>query len=286
MEQNVQLFTYTLQANETLYKGLSSKTFDMNFDKPIWFSQEEDTAEMYGKYVHRVLTKSPLKLINITSPYFQSCFMDFLNNYFKKDVNSYTRKMRLLVPIGLPNETSQQNYLERYCNIKPIPLKLHTQSMYDDVAFYYNRHRFSEKSLDAELVMFLKNMYSQHGFVGYIAPCIWPSKYHFRFSDEVCLFTLNNTDNILYQDCKLHSSLQSGGASHKKNKFVVSIPPSAYPKIAQESLDILRSSGWNGPYELSETGFIISPHTHELVEHANKLRQAANLQKQCIKRSS
>jgi hypothetical protein len=283
MEQNTQFFTYILQTNETLYKGLHSKTFDMNFEKPIWFSQEEDTEKMYGKYVHRVITKKPLKLINITSPYFHSCFMDFLNNYYKKDNNAYKKKMRLLVPIGLPNESSQQKYLESYCNIKPIPLKQQTQTIYDDVAFYYNRHRFSEKNLDAELVMFLKQFYSQNGFVGYIAPCIWPSKYHFQFSDEVCLFSLKNNDNILYQNFTMYSSSQRGGISHKNN-FVVPIPPSAYPRIAQDSLDILRSSGWNGPYELSDTGFIISPHTHELAEHANKLRQIANEQKQQSKK--
>lgn len=278
MEQNTQLFTYTLQANEALYKGMSLKKFDMNYDKPVWFSQEIKTAKMYGNYVHKVVTKNPLKLINITSPYFQSCFMDFLNNYFKRYSNAYKTKMKLLVPIGLPNERSQQKFLEEYCDIKPIPLQPQTQSIYDDVAFYYNRHRYSQQDMDIELVTFLKQMYSQHGFVGYIAPCIWPSKYHFRFSDEICLFSLKSNDLILYQGVKTCSNSQIGGS--RKNQFVVQIPPSAYPRIAQDSLDFLRSSGWNGPYELSEKGFIISPHTHELVEHANKLRKKEEIKLQ------
>ncbi len=272
MEQNTQLFSYLLPANETLYKGMTTKKFDMNYNKPIWFSQEEQTAKMYGRHVHKIVTKNPLKLINITSPYFQSCFMDFLNNYFKRYPDSYKTKMRLLVPIGLPNEDSQQKYLENLCNIKPIPIQSQTQSIYDDVAFYYNRYRFSEKNMDAERVMFLKMMYSQHGFVGYIAPCIWPSKYHFKFSDEVCLFSIRDTDMVLYQECKTY---QTGGSA-KTNKYVVPISTSAYSSIAQESLDILRSSGWNAHYELSETGFIISPHIYELVEHANKLREQNN----------
>jgi hypothetical protein len=268
MEQNTQLFTYMLPSNEKLYKGMNSKKFDMTYDKPIWFSQEENTAKMYGKYVHRVITSKQLKLINITSPYFQSCFMDFLNNYFKTDSDAYKRKMRLLVPIGLPDETSQQNFLSTR-GIIPIPINQQTKTTFNDVAFFYNRHRFSEKKLDVELVEFLQSIYRQYGFDGYIAPCIWPSKYHFQFSDEICLFSLKNTNLVMYQDYKTYT--QRGGK--KVNKFVVQRDPKYYSVIAQDSLDILRASGWNKAYKLDETGYIVNPSVYELAEFSRKYQK-------------
>jgi hypothetical protein len=87
--------------------------------------------------------------------------MDFLNGFFRRENGSYRLKMDLLVPIGLPDEASQEAYLRsRGVHSHPISANIRR-----DVAFHYNRHRFSHSELDAKLVTFLKSLYEQHGFV-------------------------------------------------------------------------------------------------------------------------
>jgi hypothetical protein len=269
MEYKVSLYTYMLPVNETLYKGMDIQKMDMEYNKPIWFSLKEYTANQYGQYLHKVLTKRSLKLINITSPYFQSTFMDFLNDYYRDEIQAYNKKMVLLSPIGLPDEESQTLYLkDRGFNPVNIQCK---KDICRDVAFFYNHHRFSEMSMDANFVLFLKQIHKQYNFDGYIAPCIWPSKYHIKFSDEICLFDLKETNALNYVNViKNESILQTGG----RLRLVPKISPKYVEKNTWETLEMLKESGWKGEYEISSDGFLISPSSYELGEFCrNKIAE-------------
>lgn len=271
MSDNIQdkskLYEYIVPANEPLYKGMNESSFIIGYPEPIWFSQNKDTASRYGSFVHEVRTNRSLKLINITSPFFQSTFMDFLNQYYKNDGNAYQQKMELLVPIGLPDNELQQEYI--FSNYGIVP-SINTD-LYKNVAFFYNRHRFSEKEMDLRLVNFLKNLHLQFKFDGYIAPCIWSSKYHAQFSDEICLFNIN--PEIINYVCYYQQEL-SGGTSTKKtygdplyNKI---FEPVIREKLTIKSLEELRLYGWTGEYKLSKNGMLIYPDAFTLMENYKK----------------
>jgi hypothetical protein len=267
MDIKAKLYEYELSANETLFKGMDSKSFDMKHDKPVWFSQKRDTAAQYGAFVHKLVNTKPLKLINITSPYFQSTFMDFLNDYYRNETNDqivYEKKMKLLVPIGLPDESQQKTFLSQSYNVHPI-IKDVNKEHYKNIAFFYNHHRFSEKNLDINLVKFLKNIHLQYQFDGYIAPCVWPSKYHNRFSDEICIFDIHKS-KLAYVDVETISHI--GGGSKKKGDFIFS--PATIEKITMSSLNELRYAGWEAKYELDEKGMLLYPDSYTLQEYVNK----------------
>jgi hypothetical protein len=264
----IPLFTSIIQANETLYKGMNVERFDPQYDHPIWFSQRKETAEQYGSYLHHVITTRPIKLINITSPYFQNTFMDFLNHYFKHEPTSFERKMNLLVPIGLPNEQAQQTFLSS----RGVRVRQLSSSALRDVAFFYNHHRFSQMDLDSRLVQFLNRLFSQFDFDGYIAPCVWPSKYHVQFSDEVCLFKLRDTACLSHVRVQHSPSFQSGGSSYD-------IPKASAKQIEKNTMfamETLRTSKWKGKFVLGLEGYLMEPDDITLIEHANKLRRRNN----------
>jgi hypothetical protein len=259
MEEHMKLYEYKINANETLYKGIDTETISTKYPKPMWFSQNKNTAKQYGRFVHEFKTIKELKLINITSPYFHSSFVDFLNDFFKHNPSSYDEKMKLLIPIGLPDEISQQNYLESI-HVHPISSN---QKIYKEVAFLYNRHICSYSKLDFEFVNFLKNIHKQYGFDGYVAPCIWPSKYHVRFSDEICLFNLNE-DALLHAGVKTYK--QSGGTV----SFDIKLSPQAIETFTMESLEYLQKIGWNKPFKLGKDGLLIKPNSYEAAMFYNQ----------------
>jgi hypothetical protein len=250
---------------------------DMTYKKPVWFSQREDTAKQYGQHVHKVLTTRTMKLINITSPYFQSTWMDFLNEFYRNDKDSYEKKMELLTPIGLPDEPSQDHYLKTI----GFHRRYNNQEIYKDVAFFYNHHRFSQKNMDDHFVNFLQLIHKQYGFDGYIAPCIWPTKYHVQFSDEICLF---NMSALQYSGFTSYPNQNGGGQLR-----LVSIPSPKYvEKNTWRNIEILKNSGWTGEYEIDSDGILVNPSPWVLgqfckANYEKKKREEVALMKKQIK---
>lgn len=263
MDIKAKLCEYVLPANETLYKGMNEELFSLQYPKPIWFSQRHETASQYGTFVHKFVTKRPLKLINVSSPYFQSTFMDFLNDFYRQDENARNLQLRMLSPLGLPDEESQQRYLSTM-GIRPRVSQANRE-VYQDIAFFYNRHRFSHACMDYDLAKFMQSVYHQYHFDGYIAPCVWPSKYHVQFSDEVCIFDIRNADFLVHVTTN-HVGMTAGG---RKDEHVFS--PQAIERITMESLEQLRKCGWTEDYELSKEGFLVHPDSYTLGSLYNKM---------------
>lgn len=261
MNKKAELYEYRLPMNETLFKGMDQRKFDMGYKNPVWFSIKHDTAKQYGSYVHKFVTKKSFKLINISSPFFQSTFMDFLNDCYRKENNdhvAYRKKMELLVPIGLPDEKSQQTFLASSYSIQPY-VKQTDKEHYKNVAFFYNRHRFSATDTDLYFVKFLQQIHLQYEFDGYIAPCIWPSKYHHKFSDEICLFKI---DESKLSHISLEKIPQKGGRETYSN--VRTFSPKTIEKLTMWSLEKLEMAGWDKKYELSNNGILIYPDAYTL----------------------
>jgi hypothetical protein len=281
MDTKVSLYEYTLPANETIYKGMNEDAFNMKFSKPAWFSQKKDTSAQYGMYLHQFVTSRPLKLINVSSPFFQSTFMDFLNDYYRTHDDAYDEKMKYLAPLGLPDEESQQRYLAHHgCYPKLNPLQ---RDAYRDIAFFYNRHRYSRDDMDYDLAKFLQQIHLQYKFDGYIAPCIWPSKYHVRFSDEICIFNLANANCLVH--VQTERLLVSGG-SKETDEHV--LEPKYIERNTMKSLERLKYHGWTRKFELSKYGTLVYPDSYTLgtLFHKRQAEEKAKMVKELLKNHS
>jgi hypothetical protein len=250
------IFEYIVPANQQLYKGTPSRSFDMKYNKPSWFTESLEIAKGYskGNYVHSIRNKNPLRLINIMNPHFHLFLIDLINNLHKYDDNnaSYHKKMQYLIPLGLPDAKSQVAYIKEFFNEEP---KL-SNTIQLLSPFFQHKHRFSEKTLDHNLIRLLKGVMWQHKFVGYIAPCKWVSYFHQEFHEEICLFDMSNTDLVYFN----YSSVQQpyiGGAEDDANRTDRPYNILKNYDHKQSLIDIYRAFGWYGPVEYDESGDLV-----------------------------
>lgn len=219
------LFTYVIPGNETIFKGMDVKVFDIKYDQPCWYSENMETAKKYGKYVHEIKTTTEIKLINLTSQFFHMFLKDNLNLRFRGNNNNGIdiNKLKLLLPLGLPDLNSQVQYIKNFIpnnhlnNCKPPQPQLEPY-----ISVFDRHHRYSNSQYDLELIKTLAHIFGSE-FDGYISPIDWPSCFHNGlFHNEICLFFPEKqfTKNKMIYSKLAYTNTQRGGIKNRQNTMM------------------------------------------------------------------
>ena len=247
-------FAYYIPANETFYKGMDIDIFNTSYNKPSWYSINKNTAQNYGNFIHKILSGRILKLINIMSTNFSIFLQDFLIDKYKDtDLTlSYKQHMNLLVPLGLPDLSTQLNFIKSEYNINPI-----SSAYFNKYAsLFNNRSRFSMDKLDKELIDIMKARLTQYGYDGYISLCNWPSVQHNEFfHDELCLFDSSkcNLYTLMPDKSTFQRKVLGGGLVPGRGQFISPEPIN----MNEISIKTMRLLGYTGKIEYDNAGNVI-----------------------------
>jgi hypothetical protein len=245
------LFEYVIPAYTVLYKGVRNvdDKINLEYDSAMWVATKEDITKYYGGNVYKFITLQDLKLVNIQSKFFHIFIMDFVNNMFKDldEKGAFHEKMRILFPLGLPDIKTQQKYLARSKNLSQYM----RDTLPTDSEFFYNTNRLSLIEHDKYLAGIMSIMLSKYGFVGYISPAIWPSNYHHRFHEEVCLFYPSQTSMYFKSIKRISISTRK----EEEEAPVFQYGGSQEQKITNSSyIEAMRLFNYNGRIEYDEFG--------------------------------
>ena len=266
----MELFSYVISPNETLYKGINEPVFDINYKGITWVTKNHFTAEAYGRYCHSVKNAKPLRLINIMSKAFQDYLLETLNDmYAHLPFNiSYDKKMPYLVPIGLPDYKTQIAYLKKHFT-DPAIQKVDPQNVrhfeeYGGLVNYTNR--CSIESLDKQLIGLVKRLLVQYKFDGYIAPYQWPSSIHGLFHDEICLFDLSEC-NLVYNTH--YQIVRAGGGSTGQIVSTGQIMTNDTRTENEMAIFTMKAMGYDGPHKYKKNGAIVE-RSYEWIKAYNR----------------
>lgn len=177
-----------LKKDTILYKGINDKNNRFTLS-PIWLSEDEETAKLYGKSIIKYKLIQDIKLLNLADLKFHEHYLNILNLLYTgtNDNGVDEKKLEAAIPLGLPNYYAQITYLNmKRVNIIKLKEWTDTQELYNQ--FLLNRHRYSTFERDKEMVKLLKDIYGKKSH-GYITKIKWPSKLHDGFfNKELCLF--------------------------------------------------------------------------------------------------
>ena len=236
---------------------MPSKDFNMSYDKISWFTKNVTTARAYGRYVHKLLTGRPLKLINVMSISFHNFIQDTLMEMYSTSnfMDTLGERMEYLAPLGLPDINTQTRFLQkRFSHIKFN----HIEDFKTTGAFIGQKSRVSVMELDRSLIKLLRRLFTQHGFDGYIAPSAWPSHYHKMFHDEICLFNMN-TCNLIYDHNNLVLSQRGGEV------YLGQIDTGKAMDDNALEIKVMRTMGYDGPISYDTNGNVI-PYSYEWIK--------------------
>lgn len=202
----------------TLFHGTSKENLKLE-SNPMWLAYNKQIATNYSNgIVHEFKVKKSLKTIDIMSLEFHNNYIDNLNRTFTGD--NYNgldeRKLKLCIPLGLPNYDIQSKWLEenniQYAHQLPNYTK-HEDVLMKYSGMYKNRHRFSTRQFDQEMIAILKYFYPEYD--GYSSLVSWPSKIHGGlFNPEICLFYPNrDLEFVKTHNVKRGAGKQIGGGS-------------------------------------------------------------------------
>lgn len=246
-------FLYKLPAGSTIYRA---KTINK---EGRWYTLKLEDAYTYGEFITEYKTDRDFNLINITSLTFHYDYIDRLNVMFPGIEHSGfdIEKIKCLIPFGLIDLNSQQNgmsFLNSQINLNETGWN----SIFEYISYnLQNRHRFSEHSLDTNMVDILEKIYG-HVYDGYISPIRWPTKCHGGlFPRELCFFNLGNT--IEHQT---HIRPQSGGMVHAST-VMPDMSKIDYSAINEKFSEIIKTMpicrGWNS--HTDDTGSSLHNHS-------------------------
>ena len=197
----MELFTITYEPNKIIYKGTNKKIYTKSFDtNPLWLG-DINTAQKYGKFIHKFKIKKQLKLIDVTNGIFHNNFIAEINHHYKDGTSSSHIKRKLLLPFGLPNLNNQLRLKKLEKN------NLYNKDIVDDyIGFFNDKHRCSIDNFDQETTILMKILYPS--FDGYISELHWPSYFHDGFLlPELCIFDPSSSLEYL----GLYNNINSGG---------------------------------------------------------------------------
>lgn len=202
-----------------IYKGIrdTNVSWDSKYNKPVWFSLDEDIASNYGN-IHQFKVKRPLRLINIGSLEFHTKWLDMINLMGNENMRN-----RLLIPLGLPDMDTTIKMVKNLKNSdgKSLIVKNIVEdenfNMVKDIAAFYNYHyRTTFFGLDLGLATAMKALFSNYdGYASFVnLPCLYP--HPGILPTELCIFDIKD---ILIEEqyngggkTKKHSNKMKGGA--------------------------------------------------------------------------
>lgn len=271
-------FTYTIPANDTLYKGMPSIVFNRTHNRPSWFSYKRQTAHRYGGFLHILKTGSPLKLIDLMSGNFHNWLAcHIVDSYRHNECNNvYYDIMELLVPLKIVNKEEQDSFLrERY----GIGVERDVTNVFDTYGkFVQNKNRVSIADLDARLTHLLTLVSRQFKFDGYIASNKWPSTFHGMFDDEICLFDISSlfvSHSLIYVSCTISQTAHGGSRGQETKDEDISkwkkLDPNASAKDVwnQAIIKNMRLFGYTGPIQYNDQGEVIRMTLDEIRSNAD-----------------
>ena len=273
------LFEYTLDNKEILYRGLNGVTFDEKYNEISWFSFDKNTANTYAKNKNGKIysfkpKKQNIKLVNINSMFFRMHLMDLINmNYLNDD------KVPIFSAIGIPNLESIQYVIDTRFKDKPInsctDLTSDLTKKMKLYAEYLGGHRLSETATDKIFAATLQTFYGKK-FDGYISPLNWATCYHKNFPPEICLFEPKNilryTGNENYIPLSI-GGMQTNGSVKPPN--IWSTPWGSWDShncVFEEDyntrmINQLKKLNWKKPLVYDENGKLIMPDMNEITKN-------------------
>ena len=168
-----------------------------------WYCFIPEHTFGYGPITGEFKTTKSLKLLDITKNSFYNDFKDKIIDCSKSNHLVNDNKMPLLFPLGFTDAIIYTKFADeiRFPRVSTIDLVLEL-----DTQYYGNRSRCSILQLDLQLILVLKELYSDYD--GIISPVNLPNiLMNGRQHSEMCVF---NKDNIILIK-ELPRVLQSGG---------------------------------------------------------------------------
>ena len=192
-------FDFILTPDISLYRSV--KLRDQLLGE--WYCFIPEYTFGYGQITGEFKATKSLKLIDITKNSFYIEFRDKIIEYSKSNKLINDNKMLLLFPLGFTDFTvytkfADQIHIPRVSTIDSV-VELDTQ-------YYGNRSRCSVLQLDLQLILVLKDIYSNYD--GIISPVNLPNiLINGHQHSEMCIFNKNNITLIK----ELPRIVQTGG---------------------------------------------------------------------------